>query len=354
MQVSLKDLKIVYETEIRKNVKNRKKIFKFEIQKLEYLLDIKRVLENNLYDGGRYNIFLIYKPKLRVVMSQSIYDKVINHYVSRFILIPKLSKYLNNRNCATRKNMGIDYAIKLFKKDIESFKKYKEFYFLKLDISKFFYSIDHNILLNLIKEDLTSEEYNLVKVILDSTNKKYINGIIGNFENKLGITLPKYEYNKGLPIGNQSSQFLAIFYLAKLQHFMIHNLHLKIVTYMDDYIIIHQNKEYLKECLDIITNKLYNEYNLLVNKNKTYISSSRNGISFLGYNFKVINNKTIIRLNSNSKKNIKKGIKRTKYLFTNNLINFDKLFSSIENYKHSYPYTTASDAYNIFNRYWGG
>ena len=354
MRVNLSDLKLVYEQEIRKNVKNRKKIFKFEIQKLEYLLDIKRVLENNLYDGGRYNIFLIYKPKLRVVMSQSIYDKVINHYVSRFILIPKLNKYLSNRNCATRKNMGIDYAIKLFKKDIESFKKYKEFYFLKLDISKFFYSIDHNILLNLIKEDLTSEEYNLVKVILDSTNKKYINGIIGNFENKLGITLPKYEYNKGLPIGNQSSQFLAIFYLAKLQHFMIHNLHLKIVTYMDDYIIIHQNKEYLKECLDIITNKLYNEYNLLVNKNKTYISSSRNGISFLGYNFKVINNKTIIRLNSNSKKNIKKGIKRTKYLFTNNLINFDKLFSSIENYKHSYPYTTAIDAYNIFNRYWGG
>ena len=282
MRVNLSDLKLVYEQEIRKNVKNRKKIFKFEIQKLEYLLDIKRVLENNLYDGGRYNIFLIYKPKLRVVMSQSIYDKVINHYVSRFILIPKLSKYLNNRNCATRKNMGIDYAIKIFKKDIESFKKYKEFYFLKLDISKFFYSIDHNILLNLIKEDLTSEEYDLVKVILDSTNKKYINVIISNFENKLGITLPKYEYNKGLPIGNQSSQFLAIFYLAKLQHFMIHNLHLKIETYMDDYIIIHQDKNYLKYCLDIITNKLYNEYNLLVNKNKTYISSPRNGIPFLG------------------------------------------------------------------------
>ena len=354
MQVSLKDLKLVYEEEIRKNVKNRKKIFKFEIQKIEYLLDIKRVLENDLYDGGKYNIFLIYKPKLRVVMSQSIYDKIINHYVSRFILIPKLSKYLNNRNCATRKNMGIDYAIKIFKKDIESFKKYKEFYFLKLDISKFFYSIDHNVLLNLIKEDLTSEEYDLVKVILDSTNKPYINKIISNFENKLGITLPKYEYNKGLPIGNQSSQFLAIFCLAKLQHFMIHNLHLKFVNYMDDYVIIHQDKVYLKKCLDIITSKLSNEYNLLVNKNKTYISSSRNGIQFLGYNFKVINNKTIIRLNSNSKKNIKKGIKRTKYLFANNLINFDKLFSSIENYKHSYPYTTVSDAYNIFNRYWGG
>ena len=149
MQVSLKDLKIIYEEEIRKNVKNRKKIFKFENQKIEYLINIKYILENNLYDGGRYNVFLIYKPKLRVVMSQSIYDKVVNHYVSRFILIPKLEKFLNNRNCATRKNMGIDYAIKLLKKDIEYFKKYETFYFLKLDISKFFYKINHNILLNL-------------------------------------------------------------------------------------------------------------------------------------------------------------------------------------------------------------
>ena len=58
--------------------------------------------------------------------------------------------------------------------------------------------------------------------------------------------------------------------------------------------------------------------------------------------------------NFNSKKNIKKGIKRTKYLFDNKIIDFSKLFSSIENYKHSYPYTTGNDAYNIFNRSWGG
>ncbi len=62
-------------------------------------------------------------------MSQSIYDKVINHYVTRFILEPKLTKYLNNRNCATRKNIEITYAIDLFKKNIEKFKKYEKFYF---------------------------------------------------------------------------------------------------------------------------------------------------------------------------------------------------------------------------------
>lgn len=84
--------------------------------KIEYLLDIKRVLKNNLYKDGKYNIFLVFKPKIRVVMSQSVYDKIINHYVARFILIPKLNKYLNDRNCATRKGMGTSYAIDLLKK----------------------------------------------------------------------------------------------------------------------------------------------------------------------------------------------------------------------------------------------
>lgn len=101
---------------------------------------------------GKYTIFLIFEPKVSVVTSQSIYDKVINHYVTRFILEPKLIKHLNNRNCATRKNIGITYAIDLFKKDIEKFKKYEKFYFLKIYIIKYFHTINHDVLKsNLIK-----------------------------------------------------------------------------------------------------------------------------------------------------------------------------------------------------------
>ena len=351
MYVNIKYLKEVYELEIRKNVRNKKKIFEFERYKIEYLIDIKKVLESGEYNGGKYNIFLVYKPKIRVVMSQSIYDKVINHYVTRYILIPKLNKYLNNRNCATRKNMGTRYAIELLKKDIESFKKYDKFYFLKLDISKFFYNIDHDVLVNLIKKDLNNEELSLVKLILNSTNYGYINNIISKYEDKLSIELPRYNYNKGLPIGNMTSQFLAIFYLSKLQHYIRHNLHLKFINYMDDYIIIHQDKEYLKYCLSIIKDKLYNEYKLELNKNKTIISSSSNGINFLGYNFKVINKKTISTLSQSTKRNIRKGIKRSIYLYNNDLINFNSLFSSIENYKYGYKYTNKIYVKNIFDRY---
>ena len=118
MKVLISDIKKVYEEEIKKNVKNKRKIFNFEKNKIEYLIDIKNKLEKGDYDGGKYNIFLVYKPKIRIVMSQSIYDKIINHYVARFILIPKLNKYLNERNCATRKDMGTSYAIKLLKRRI--------------------------------------------------------------------------------------------------------------------------------------------------------------------------------------------------------------------------------------------
>lgn len=351
MQVKYSDLLNVYENEVRKNIKNKKKILVFERNKIEYLIDIKKVLENNLYDGGKYNVFLVFKPKIRVVMSQSIYDKVINHYVARFILIPKLSKYLNNRNCATRKEMGTSYAIELLKSDIEYFKRYNNFYFLKLDISKFFYNIDHNVLINLIENNLIIEELELIKVILNSTNQSYINNIIRKYENNLSITLPKYNYNKGLPIGNMTSQFLAIFYLAKLQHFIRHNLHLRFINYMDDYIIIHQDKEYLKKCLEVIREKLKNEYKLDINKNKTMITSCKEGINFLGYNFKVNNKKTVITLSQSSKRNIKKGIKRNKYFYNNKMINFNQVFSSIENYKYSYKYCNYFEIKNIFDRY---
>lgn len=79
MKVNLFDLLDIYESELKKNVRNKKKILDFEKHKLEYLVDIKIILENNLYDGGKYNIFLVFEPKVRFIMTQGLYDKIINH-----------------------------------------------------------------------------------------------------------------------------------------------------------------------------------------------------------------------------------------------------------------------------------
>ncbi len=103
--------------------------------------------------------------------------------------------------------MGTSYAIRLLKQDIESFKKYNKFYFLKLDISKYFYSLDHEVIISIIKQDLTQDELNLVKIILDITNKEYINKNMEYLEKKYNVIIPKYEYGKGLAIGNYLVNF---------------------------------------------------------------------------------------------------------------------------------------------------
>ena len=324
--------------EIRKNVKNKNRIYNFEKNKMEYIYYAKYLLENKLYNGGTYNVFIITKPKVRVIMSMNMIDKLINHYITKTILIKKLNKYLIDENVVTRKNMGLNLAMKKLKYGIEKHKKYKEFYFLKIDISKYFYSIDHKILKNLLHEKLDAEEYILMAKIIDSTDKEYINKIIKKYEDKYKNILPKYEPGKGLSIGNMTSQFLAIFYLYKLHYYIKHNLKIKhFIIYMDDYVLIHQNKEYLKYCLKKIV-EILKDYKLKINENKTYIVNAKHGIPFLGYNIKVKNKKTIITMNRNSVNNIKNGVKRAEYLYNNGCISTSVYFSSLMNYKNAYNF----------------
>ena len=349
MKVNVKDLLDIYEKEVSINTRNKRKIYNFEKNKMENIYDIKRIIESGNYSINKYNIFLINKPKYRIVMSLNIKDKIINHYVTRYILIPKLVKYLDIRNTATRKNMGYNYAIKLLKKYIEINKKYDKFYILRIDISKYFYSIDHNILKGLLKDKLNTDEYNIISYIIDSTNYSYVNNTINNIKNrKLNIdknryndiyNLPLYKYNKGLPIGNMTSQFLSIFYLYKLDHYIIHDLKLKyIVKYMDDYIIISNNKEYLKKALNKIIIILEKEYKLTINKNKTQILSSNHSFEYLGLIFYIKNNKTIIKKNNINKRRIKKNIKHVNNLYKNNYITYNKYFNTINCYNNTKIY----------------
>ena len=223
MEVNVYDLLDIYEKEVSRNTKNKRKISNFERHKMINIYDIKNIIEECNYKVDRYNIFNISRPKYRIVMSLNIKDKIINHYVARNILINKLDKYLDIRNVATRVNMGYDYGIKLLIKYLNEYKKYDRFYILRIDISKYFYSIDHNILKDMLKGKLSSDEYRIICSILDSTNEEYVNDeityiksmLIGRDRKRISEIdkLPIYEYGMGLPIGNMTSQFLSIYYL---------------------------------------------------------------------------------------------------------------------------------------------
>ena len=361
MKVIYQQLLDIYDKEIRINCRNKNKVYNFEKYKIQNITSIYNSLINNDYKPRKYNIFIIRDPKYRIVMSLSIRDKTINHYLARHILIPKLEKYLEMRNIATRKNMGSDYGIKLVKKYLEKNKKYGKFYILKLDIKKYFYSIDHNVLKSLLVDKLESDEYDIVSTIIDSTNASYINENIRFLKEKMIAKYPKikdkinelpyYEYDKGLSLGAMTSQFLSIFYLYKLDHYIIHDLHLKyMIRYMDDYIIIHHDKDYLRKCLSDIESKLKNEYKLNINIKKTKITDNKEGFVFLGYRFQIKNKKTIIKIKSETIQRGKKRIKKMKYLYDKDIITLEKYFCSINTYYYSFKYSNLNKFKRIVDR----
>ena len=242
-----------------KSVKNKRKVCELKNYKCAYLYKSYSIFLNETYKPRKFNVFYIYEPKKRLIYSSCLFDKLINHIVSEYILIPSITNCLIDTNVASRIGYGTNYGLnKYFKYRSICDYKYDQYFILKCDISKFFQSIDHEIL----KEKLN-------KKIKD---KKAIN--------ILNIIINSNEF--GLPIGSMSSQILAIFYLNDLDHYIKENLKIKYyVRYQDDFILLHKSKDYLKECLNKIKIFLIKERLELNDKTRIYKNSDK--MNYIGY-----------------------------------------------------------------------
>ena len=339
---------------ILSRTRNKKKVEIFEKHKIEHICNIKRRLDNRDFRFGKYNIFMITDPKARIVMAEELEDKIINHLIAEYILVKVFEKKHTDSMCATRVGKGTAYALKLLREYINAIKKeHDNFYVLKIDISKYFYRIDHNVLKKILSEKIKDKDaINALYKIIDTTNDNYVNNDIKrlkdgrikyfnshNDKNKDKLIdevnkIPIYEHGKGVALGNQTSQAFGLIYMYKLNHYIREDLHLNYtINYMDDFVIIHHDKKYLKYCLDEITNKLHNEYKLEVNLNKTKINSIKNGVEFLGYRFFLKNNKLVVKVKNTTKRKIKTRMKELKMLYNNYLITKWEFNKYIASYK---------------------
>ena len=362
--IDIKTIKDMYDKRIRLNTKNKAKINKFDYNYVSNISYIKQLLESKNYHQGKYNLFIITKPKVRLIMSQNIIDKIINHLVSQYFLVDIFDKSLINMNVATRLNKGTHYAlnrlIAYLKHNIN-----KELYVLKFDISKYFYNIDHDILKNIMSTKIKDKDVlNILDMIIDSTDKSYVNINLYKLKHQLIFKttdkkiiqdikdIPYYKQGKGLAIGNMTSQALAIIYLNYLDHYIKEKLKIKMyIRYMDDGILISSNKDYLKYCLKEIE-KIITDYKLELNKNKTMICSLTHGFEFLGFRFIKQNNKLIIKVKNQTKKRFKTKIKTLSNLYLNNKIKWDKLYQVKVSYDGHLSYgNTNSLINNINNKY---
>ncbi len=177
---------------VRGTCKNRKAVFNFSLNKNTNTYAIYKVLKEKRYKPLPFRLFLIFEPKARLVMSQTVSDKIINHFVTNYYLLPYLENRLIDQNVATRKNKGSEYANKLIIGYINAIRiknKQKEIYCLKIDISKYFYSIDHEILINKLEKVIKDESViGIIKTIIGETNKPYINETIIKYNQKYKLT----------------------------------------------------------------------------------------------------------------------------------------------------------------------
>ena len=287
--------------EVCSNTKNKRKVANYKQYKCIYISRIYNTLKNKNYEVGPYNIFTIYEPKERRIVSQSIHDKIINHLVARHILYPAILPCLIPENVASRKDKGTKEGLRLAQSFHRKCKiKYGSYYILKCDISKFFASINQDILKQKLKREIKDKDaLNIVFKIIDSE------------ENGLGI-------------GNMTSQVLAIFYLNDMDHYIKEKLKIKYyVRYQDDFLLFHPSKDYLKKCLEKIKIFLSKEQ-LSLNK-KSRIYKNTNHFIFLG---RTQNGKYA------KYRNLKRKLKYKKHLYETGSITLPSYLSTLICYKN--------------------
>ena len=287
--------------EVCSNTKNKRKVANYKQYKCIYISRIYNTLKSKNYEVGPYTIFTIYEPKERRIVSQSIHDKIINHLVARHILYPAILPCLIPENVASRKDKGTKEGLRLAQSFHRKCKiKYSSYYILKCDISKFFASINQDILKQKLERKIKDKDaLNIVFKIIDSE------------ENGLGI-------------GNMTSQVLAIFYLNDMDHYIKEKLKIKYyVRYQDDFLLFHPSKEYLKECLEKI--RIFLEKEKLQLNKKSRLYKNTNHFIFLG---RTQNGKYA------KYRNLKRKLKYKKYLYETGIISLHSYISTLICYKN--------------------
>ena len=240
----------------RRGKRKKRACFQFETQLGSNLTSLYEEIHNGKYKPRPYYKFIIYEPKERVVHAPAFRDVVAQHAIYK-VTYPIFNRFFINTSFACRLGYGTHRASEYTQRALRAYGK--DDYFLKLDIRKFFYSIDRNILRKQIERKIKDKR--LVDIMMLFAEK----------DGPLGI-----------PIGNLLSQIYALIYLNPLDHFVKRVLKIKhYVRYVDDFILIGLTRE---ECLDHksrIVAFLKNELRLKLSR--FTIQKIKHGINFVGY-----------------------------------------------------------------------
>jgi retron-type reverse transcriptase len=251
--------------EFKKGKTKRKDVQEFKFNLEDNIFQLYQELKDKTYQHSFYSSFYVQDPKLRHIHKAMVRDRIVHHLISKTLEEIYDGTYIfDSYSC--RKDKGTHKAVnrlgrfcgKLSQNNTENI------YYLKCDIKKFFDSINHEILIEILKKKIKDDNLLfLLKEIIKSFNRIE---------------------NQGIPLGNLTSQYFANIYLNELDQFIKHSLKIKYyVRYSDDFIILNKDKAYLENLILIISSFLKENLNLSLHPDKIIIKKYHQGIDFLGY-----------------------------------------------------------------------
>lgn len=226
------------------------------------LLGLQQALLDHGWGPKPLRRFQVTLPKPRMIQAPACEDRVVHHALMR-VMIPLFERRFRPESFACRKGMGIHAASRMTTASLRAASaRWERPYILKGDVSSYFASIDHDILMRRVR-----------RVISDPDALWLFETIVRK--------APGYD-GRGLPLGSLTSQWLANLYLDPMDHFLKDDLGVPFyMRYMDDWVLVGPNKEWCRVLLDQITDFLALQ-GLAVNP-KTAIYPASHGVDFVGY-----------------------------------------------------------------------
>lgn len=262
---------------------------KFSLIALEYLLVMKEELQSRTYRVGAYHEFVISEPKRRLVMAGTFRDKVLQHCLCDSVLLPKMQDVFIRSNFAGQTGKGTLFGLDTLRSQMLEYYSLHGSggYILKCDITRFFYSIDHEAMKKCLRRYFTDD------------------GILWICDQFIDSTP-----SPGLPLGNQCSQVFALILLNELDELVTQELGCRFYgRYMDDFYLLSDDREYLQESLRRI--RIYLADIGLSLNSKTEIVPMRKGMRFLGFHtYLTEDGKVIRRLTGENKRQVKKRLRK--------------------------------------------
>ena len=264
-----------------------KEIILFNLKQEEYIMWLYEQLKNKTYKHGGYTEFYVTEPKVRKIEKSRYLDRIVHRWVvDNFLESCYVPKFINT-SYACLKNRGMHKAAIYVKNTMKHCKaKWNEYYILKMDVSKYFDNINKKILLKILERNIKDQELMwLIKEILYANKRE-----------------------KGLEIGNYTSQMFANIYLNEVDQYIKHKLKVRYYCrYLDDSIVIVKTKKEAKEISEKIKKYLKENLELKLNQ-KTQIFKNKQGVNFCGYKI----NEYRMKLRDKGKRKLKKKVKKLK------------------------------------------